>query len=471
MRTGEGKDTMRKDLAEHIDKISLAIFFVLYANFLARYSIIEHPLLFVFLTAAILNLVFYKILSRRFSCPSRHVFYLSQLIILNFVVYFSPSQFVNILLFLHLLRFTLGTRLKANYPMIGLYMGSFLITTLVHDHHFGSDNFSWILLNLCLMYIFAFLGSAVSGYHQEYIDLARIQECLLQQSESGIQFIDREGKNRILNRAAEAIYKMPLKKAYGQYDYDLIYGGRKFDEQGRYTSLITETLETGKEFKGIEKEIVLTNGEKKVYAIQTFRVYGEEGEILGAMGIYRDITENKRLHLELENANAELARLTITDGLTDLYNYRYFQYRLKIEVERKKQSVALLMIDVDFFKQYNDIHGHQAGDRVLKEIARVIRENVRSEDVVARYGGEEFAVILPGVGIEKGLEVAERLRSAVQSYCFPGQEQLPSGLLTISIGAAACQAGTISAEELLYRADAALYRGKNSGRNQVVVAG
>jgi diguanylate cyclase (GGDEF)-like protein len=461
---------MRETIAKRIDKVTFAVISALYVNFLTRYSISEHPMLFILLTAAILNLVIYKKYIRTFSSPARHAFYIYQLIILNFVVYYSPSQFVNILLFLHLLRFTVGTRLKANYPMVGLYMGTFLITTLVHDNHFGSDNFGWILLNLCLMYIFAFLGSAIGDYHQGYKDLARIQECLLQQSVSGIQFIDREGKNRILNSSAEAIYKMPIKKAYGQYDYDLIYGGRKFDEQGRYTSLITETLETGKEYQGIEKELVLPSGEKKVYAVQTFRVYGEYGEILGAMGIYRDVTENKILHRELENANAELARLTITDGLTELYNYRYFQYRLKVEVEQKKQSVALLMIDVDFFKQYNDIHGHQAGDRILKEIARVIKENVRSEDVVARYGGEEFAVILPGVEIEEGLEVAERLRSAVECHYFEGQEKLPYGLLTISIGIAACRTGTISAEGLLYQADTALYRGKTSGRNQVVIA-
>ncbi len=461
---------MRETIAERIDKIILAVISVLYVNFLARYSISEHPMLFIFFIATFINLVIYKKYIRTFSLPARYAFYIFQLIILNFVVYFSPSQFVNILLFLHLLRFTVGTRLKANYFMVGLYMGTFIITTLVHDYHYGSDNFGWTFLNLFLMYIFAFLGSAISDYHHEYKDLARIQECLLQQSVSGIQFIDREGKNRILNSAAEAIYKMSLKKAYGQYDYDLIYGGRKFDEHGRYTSLVTETLETGKEYRGVEKEVVLPNGEKRVYAIQTFRVYGEYGEILGAMGIYRDITENKMLHRELENANAELARLTITDGLTDLYNYRYFQYRLKVEVEQKKQNVALLMIDVDFFKQYNDIYGHPAGDRILKEIAEVIKENVRSEDVVARYGGEEFAVILPGVDLEKGWEIAERLRAAVESHHFAGQEKLPYGCLTISIGIATCKTGHISAEELLYQADTALYRGKTSGRNQVVIA-
>jgi len=162
-------------------------------------------------------------------------------------------------------------------------------------------------------------------------------------------------------------------------------------------------------------------------------------------------------------------RLSITDGLTKLYNFRFFQDALKREFSRsrrQKTPLALALLDIDHFKNFNDDYGHQQGDIVLQELARTLRVNVRNLDVVARYGGEEFAVIMPDASLEIALRVAERLRAAVESLPVEG----PTGPLqvTMSLGVAAMPDAKIGAPSgLIAAADQALYRAKELGRNRV----
>ena len=127
------------------------------------------------------------------------------------------------------------------------------------------------------------------------------------------------------------------------------------------------------------------------------------------------------------------------------------------------------MIDVDDFKRYNDLYGHPQGDRALRDLARLLREVSRTSDTVARYGGEEFAIILPETDCVNACTIGHRLREHVERYPFPGEERLPSGALTISVGVATyTRAGT--KDTLLQSADAMLYRAKRAGRNRVCVA-
>jgi len=180
------------------------------------------------------------------------------------------------------------------------------------------------------------------------------------------------------------------------------------------------------------------------------------------------------LHLRIQQAleHARTRRLASTDGLTELYNHRTFQERLAQEIaraDRYSRPLSVLMIDVDCFKVYNDTYGHPQGDIVLQELARLLKEMSRSSDTVARYGGEEFAVILPETDRVSAQKFAERLRQQVEGHVFPGEERLPEGTLTISIGVATyVSAG--SKEALLQAADAALYTAKSEGRNRVCVA-
>ena len=163
--------------------------------------------------------------------------------------------------------------------------------------------------------------------------------------------------------------------------------------------------------------------------------------------------------------------LSITDGLTKVYNHRHFFEVLENEwlrYQRYKTPLALLMVDVDHFKNINDVYGHQLGDVVLAGIAKAVVVNTRELDTVARYGGEEFAVILPQSGVEQAEIVAEKLRQEVERHHF--HEQLKPKEITISIGidAASSEMNTIS--DLIASADAALYSAKEQGRNRVVIA-
>lgn len=176
----------------------------------------------------------------------------------------------------------------------------------------------------------------------------------------------------------------------------------------------------------------------------------------------------------LEDANRRLAELAVTDGLTGLYNHRYLQDHLVLEVERSLRTgipLGMLMIDVDHFRLYNNRFGHQTGDEVLRRVARLIAEHRRVNDVVARYGGEEFALLLINADHRVARRLAERLRLRVQAEPFPATRDIPGGHLTISVGVASCPADGTTAASLIAAADAALFRAKHAGRNMVCVAG
>lgn len=185
---------------------------------------------------------------------------------------------------------------------------------------------------------------------------------------------------------------------------------------------------------------------------------------LGAAGRYafRTVLHNERLQLEL-------ARLARTDALTDLANRRHFAELAEKELARALRygtSVAVLMVDIDHFKRINDTHGHAAGDEVLRQLGEIFRLTLRNIDVVGRLGGEEFAIVLAQSGLDSGLEVAERLRIAIEQQGV----LLSSGILlhyTVSVGVTALAGKEDSVERLLKRADDALYLAKNGGRNTV----
>ena len=164
----------------------------------------------------------------------------------------------------------------------------------------------------------------------------------------------------------------------------------------------------------------------------------------------------------------KLQQLANLDGLTGLYNHRAFQDRLDEEIERARRgghSLALLMLDIDLFKVFNDTYGHLAGDRILKEVSKIIRASIRKMDIPARYGGEEFAVILPESTLQGAFLVAERIRQEVaeKRIDFDGKK---IGV-TISIGIALYPEDGKDKKSLIASADLALYHAKRSGRNRV----
>ncbi|RME34011.1 MAG: sensor domain-containing diguanylate cyclase [Gammaproteobacteria bacterium] len=177
--------------------------------------------------------------------------------------------------------------------------------------------------------------------------------------------------------------------------------------------------------------------------------------------------------IEMTASRDKLRFLGLTDALTGVNNRRFFDQRLPEEVARvarREEPLSCLFIDIDHFKRINDTHGHPAGDAVLREVAALIRAQLRASDVVARYGGEEFAALLPDTGMTRALEVAERIRGSVASapVTTDAGEEVP---VTVSIGLATLGGGReADPMDLVAEADQALYRAKAQGRNQVVCA-
>ncbi|NQT82362.1 diguanylate cyclase [bacterium] len=181
--------------------------------------------------------------------------------------------------------------------------------------------------------------------------------------------------------------------------------------------------------------------------------------------------EHRRLLKESQEKEL-YKKLATQDGLTKVNNYTFFRQFLGLELEkclRYDYPVTLLMIDVDDLKSYNDNQGHMEGNRALKKIGEILKGFVRKADVAARYGGDEFAVIFSHTTKEKGAAVGERLRRLVQETDFKGERTLPGKNMTISIGVAACPEDAVSPEELISRADQALYEAKSKGKNDVSV--
>lgn len=173
----------------------------------------------------------------------------------------------------------------------------------------------------------------------------------------------------------------------------------------------------------------------------------------------------------LERA-CQLEQLSVTDPLTGLYNRRFLESRFAEELSRSsrlQQSFTIMLIDLDNFKDYNDLCGHIAGDHALKRTGTLLKRSAREMDVVIRYGGEEFCLILPGTAQKESIFVAERIRRAIETEPFPGETGMPSGKLTTSIGVASFPDDGDTAENLLNAADQALYQAKRAGRNRLVL--
>jgi diguanylate cyclase (GGDEF) domain/uncharacterized domain HDIG len=176
-------------------------------------------------------------------------------------------------------------------------------------------------------------------------------------------------------------------------------------------------------------------------------------------------------YVKVEGQHIEmLEELVNIDGLTKLYNHRYFYDSLieKVKIgEGNNTPVSMIFIDIDYFKQYNDTFGHQKGDYVLKKIGELIKENKRKGDIAARYGGEEFALLLPNTGENEALSIAENLRSEIESTYFEGEETQPKGKITVSMGVTVFPDKAKDEIELIKSADDALYRAKFFDKNRV----
>ena len=207
-------------------------------------------------------------------------------------------------------------------------------------------------------------------------------------------------------------------------------------------------------------------GRRLYLAIDAGPIYDDAGNLTAVVETLRDITSQKQAQTDLE-------ALATRDGLTGLANRRSFDERLIAEARRTardRQPLALLMIDIDCFKLYNDTYGHQKGDECLRAVARTIADTLwRAGDVAARYGGEEFAIILPDTPPSGAMLMAERMRKAVEDLKIVHAASVAFDHVTLSIGGSISIGPCSAPDQLVSSADAALYRAKREGRNRSVV--
>lgn len=219
----------------------------------------------------------------------------------------------------------------------------------------------------------------------------------------------------------------------------------------------------------------------KIHMQQDILRYAHELEAANEQ-LQREIAERKRIEGELRKheqelleANEKLHGLSLVDGLTGIFNRRYFDEYSDSEWKRSirlKLPISLIMIDIDHFKLYNDNYGHQMGDDCLKKVADTLHKELkRPGDIVARYGGEEFVVVLAGTGSDGAVLLAETLRSSILDQSIPHQHSKTADIVTISLGVSSLTPERNSShKELVAAADKALYSAKQNGRNRVVVA-
>lgn len=285
-----------------------------------------------------------------------------------------------------------------------------------------------------------------------------------QHSYEGLSFIDTETSKLLISDIPDR----PIlgTRIISKYDWLI-----NIEETSKYKSAALLPLKRGREIIGIQ---LLLSTDATRYSKDLATTFLQKLSAMIAISIENCINRQRTLELGYQ------------DGLTNAYNRRYFDERLKHEVDRctrNKTDLVCLFIDVDFFKKINDHHGHQIGDAVLVRLVTLMSEQVRSSDIVARYGGEEFAIILPDTGIQLAHEVAERIRSKVEAQKLIFDDQMLG--ITVSIGLASLsqikyqkeaegnrtsQLDTDHLDQLLLgKADEALYQAKQTGRNQVVI--
>lgn len=219
-----------------------------------------------------------------------------------------------------------------------------------------------------------------------------------------------------------------------------------------------------------ERSVALKSGKTIPFQMTHTPLSSLDRSVIGMVSTMVDITDRKQAEEIMQLANRELERLATEDGLTKISNRRHFDQYLEREWRRQTRngkSVSLILCDVDFFKNYNDQYGHQAGDACLKAVADAIRAKVgRPGDLIARYGGEEFVVVMPETSLDGALHVAENIRQELLKQQIPHCQSPVAPYVTLSCGiAAAIPSLDAKPQILVERADLALYRAKQNGRN------
>lgn len=266
-------------------------------------------------------------------------------------------------------------------------------------------------------------------------------------------------KRHICNASAESFEKinLQLQKVINQAAAaigDTCHKAEESNDRFQKKTVLLETLPDATVIQVVLQEVI------------------EETKSLAATSLAMQSKLNKA-HQEMEQLRSELSevrKLAVTDGLTGLLNRRAFDQRLSEIVEQSEtgECFCLTMLDIDHFKRVNDTYGHNVGDNVIKYVAALIKKHAQQHHHVARYGGEELAIIMPRTSVEKAIEISETIRRSMESSRLKRKDNnQPLGTITVSVGVAKLQKGD-GTESFIVRADQALYKAKQTGRNRVI---
>lgn len=248
--------------------------------------------------------------------------------------------------------------------------------------------------------------------------------------------------------------------------------GSREDATGIFKSVVKKTVGYSPDKVAIEtpkKLILFLDRGKSQKTIATYEIRVIKAFLQTASTIYENMILYHKL-LKLLHIKEQEA---VTDPLTNVYNYRFFQSQIERELgrsERHGKSFSIAMIDIDNFKQYNDTHGHINGDIALRLVAKELHKNIRKSDVLARYGGDEFIIILPELGKDQAKSLAQKLCTVIEKTPLPRKKNAPKINLTISLGLASYPIDSKKEDILLKKADQALYQAKSMGRNTVCLS-
>jgi diguanylate cyclase (GGDEF)-like protein len=297
-----------------------------------------------------------------------------------------------------------------------------------------------------------------------------IYKAILDQTYDGVYFVDNDRRITYWNKGAQRIsgYQPEEMVSFRCSDDRLCH----IDTEGRGMCgplcPLSRAVNNGQSTAQTRVYLKHKDGRRVPVDLVSSPISDPEGKRLGAVQIFRDAS----IYEEEAKASELLSKLAAIDPLTELLNRRKIEMELDLELKKSKRlglPLSLIFCDLDYFKQINDKYGHPVGDEVLKGVSRQLQAGTREYDRVARYGGEEFLIMLPQTKVEIAAEIAERLRMSVERWRLIHQEKLWPLNITISLGVAEMNRDE-TLDSLIDRADKALYRAKQGGRNAVYVS-
>lgn len=317
-----------------------------------------------------------------------------------------------------------------------------------------------------------FLGEFSNSFNR-MIDSLREKQVLEQQLKTitdmlgeGILLVDINGCLVFANPEAERLLGYDFDELQGRQVYEIIYKNENETERDLPNpddNPLYSAIASGRRYNNDDGAFLCKSGHMMPVSFSCRPVLKKDA-VDGAVIAFRDITEQKKYRESLEMVNELLEKQATTDPLTGIYNRMKLAKVLNDEMERvrrQKTDLSLIIFDIDKFKKVNDTYGHNAGDGVLKNIAKLISRNIRQNETFARWGGEEFLIVTPGYTLNQALQLTEKLRLIIESHDFQIPQQITS-----SFGVTAFK-DTDSDITLINRADNALYRAKENGRNRV----